>query len=64
MSIGEIILTENTNEISKVDALEIGYDDANRIVIEFDIDTLLDRYGKRSIVEHYVSKGVLHMITV
>ncbi len=62
MTIGEIILTENTNEISKVDALEIGYDDTNRIVIDFDIDTVLNRYTRKDIVNYCVKQSTLFMV--
>ena len=64
MTIGEIILTTNTNELSKVDTLEIGYDNANRIVIDFDLDTVLNRYTRKNIVEYYIKQSILFMVCI
>lgn len=61
-TIGEIILTNNTNEISKVDAVQIGNDDAVRVYIDFDIDDALKRFARKQIIDAYVENSILKMI--
>ena len=60
MSIGEIIL-KNKN-IESIDAVEIGLNDATRVVADFDVDTALRKYTGKQIVDAYVEKGILKMI--
>ena len=64
MSIGEIILTNSNKNIKSVEVTEIGFKNIRPVRVEFDIDTLLDRYSNCSVIESYIMKGVLYMTLV